>query len=156
MDSNSRSSFRYYPNRYRFQATWLFFTFIWGKILRSVIADTNLYAERKITSRGNLGSSSQFYKQKPTNCEELLAFFGLTINMGLINKSNINAYWNTKDWSQSTPVFGAAFTRHRFLMLHLMLHFPEKDGNTGKLKKVQNLFQHFSEQFRNYYVPKKC
>ena len=120
-----------------------------------MVADTNLYAERKITSKGNLGSSSRFRKWKPTNREELLAFFGLTINMGLINKSNINAYWNTKDWSQSTPAFGAVFTRDRFLMLHSMLHFPENEGDTGKLKKVQNLVQHFSEQFRNYYVPKK-
>ena len=76
-----------------------------------LIGDTNLYAERKITSSGNLGSSSPFRKWKPTNCEELLAFFGLTVNMGLINKSNINAYWNIKDWSQSTPVYGAVFTR---------------------------------------------
>ena len=76
-----------------------------------LIGDTNLYAERKITSSGNLGSSSPFRKWKPTNCEELLAFFGLTVNMGLINKSNINAYWNIKDWSQSTPAYGAVFTR---------------------------------------------
>ena len=89
-----------------------------------------------------------------TNYEELLAFFGRAINMGLINKSNINAYWNTKDWSQSTTAFGAVFTRDRFLMLHSMLHFSEKEGDTGKLKKVQNLVQHFSEQLRNYYVPK--
>ena len=75
--------------------------------------------------------------------------------MGLINKSNINAYWNTKDWSQSTTAFGAVFTRDRFLMLHSMLHFPEKEGDTRKLKKVQYFVQHFSEQFRNYYVPKK-
>ena len=40
-------------------------------------------------------------------------------------------------------------------MLHLMLHFPEKEGDTGELKKVQNLVPHFSEQFRNYYVPSK-
>ena len=40
-----------------------------------------------MTLKGNLGSSSQFRKWKPTNCEELLAFFGLTINMGLISKS---------------------------------------------------------------------
>ena len=39
-------------------------------------------------------------------------------------------------------------------MIHLMFNFPEKEGDTGKLKKVQNLVQHFSEQFRNYYVPK--
>ena len=67
--------------------------------------------------------------------------------MGLINKSNINAYWNTKDWSQSTPAFKAVFIRDRFLMLHSMLHFPEKEGGTGRLKKVQNLVQNFSEQF---------
>ena len=35
-----------------------------------------------------------------------------------------------------------------------MLHFLEKEGDTGKFKKVQNLVQHFSEKFRNYYVPK--
>ena len=120
-----------------------------------MVADTNLYAERKITSKGNLGSSSRFRKWKRTNGEELLAFFGLTINMGIINKSNINTYWNNKDWSQSTPAFGAIFTRDTFLMLHSMLPFPENEGDTGKLKKVQNLVQHFSEQFGNYYVPKK-
>ena len=40
-------------------------------------------------------------------------------------------------------------------MLHLILHFSERDGDTGKLKNVQNLVQHFSEQFINYYVPPK-
>ena len=134
-----------------------YFLHLFGEeFLDTAVADTNLYVERKITSKGTLGSSSQFRKWKPTNHEELLAFFRLTINMRLINKSNINAYWNTKEWSQSTPAFGAVFTRERFLMLHLMLHFPEKEGDTGKLKKVHNLVQHFSEQFRNYYVPKKC
>ena len=37
-----------------------------------------IYAERKITAKGNLGSSSRFHKWKPTNREELLALFGLT------------------------------------------------------------------------------
>ena len=44
-----------------------------------IAADTNLYAERKITSKGNLGSSSRFCKWKPTNCEDILAFFGLQL-----------------------------------------------------------------------------
>ena len=39
-------------------------------------------------------------------------------------------------------------------MLHSVIYFPEK-GDTGKVKKVENLVQHFSEQFRNYDVPKK-
>ena len=101
-----------------------YFLHLFGEeFLNTVVADTNLYAERKITSKGNLESSSQFHKWKPKNRKELLAFFGLKINMELINKSN--AYWNTKDWSQSTRAFRAVFTRDKFLMLHLMLHFPE-------------------------------
>ena len=116
------------------------------EFLDNVVADTNLFAERKITSKGNLGCSSQFHKWKPTNHEEILAFLGPTIKWA----SNINAYWNTKNWYKSTPVFGAVFTRDRFLMLHSMLHSPEKEGDTGKLRKVQNLVQDFSKQFRNY------
>ena len=32
-------------------------------------------------------------------------------------------------------------------MLQSMLLFPESDGETGKLKKVQYIVKHFSEQF---------
>ena len=40
-----------------------YFLHLFGEqFLDTVIADTNLYAERKITSKGNLGSSSQFWK----------------------------------------------------------------------------------------------
>ena len=40
-------------------------------------------------------------------------------------------------------------------MLLSMLHFPESDGETGELKKVQYIVKHFSEQFRCYYMPKR-
>ena len=64
-------------------------TFILGRILKHY---NRWYKfNRKITSKGNLGSSSWFHKWKPTDRKELLVFFGLTINMGLINKSDINA-----------------------------------------------------------------
>ena len=57
-----------------------YFLHLFGEeFLDTVIADTNLYAERKIISKGNLGSSSRFHKWKPKNCEELLAFFGLQL-----------------------------------------------------------------------------
>ena len=36
-----------------------------------------------------------------------------------------------------------------------MLHFPESDDETGKLKKGQYIVKHFGEQFRFYYMPKK-
>ena len=54
-----------------------YFLHLFGEeFLDTVIADTNLYADRKITSKGNLGSSSRFGKWKPTNHEELFAFLG--------------------------------------------------------------------------------
>ena len=38
-----------------------------------------------------------------------------------------------------------------------MLHFRERerDGETDKLRKVQYIMKHFSEQFRFHYMPKK-
>ena len=57
-----------------------YFLHLFGEeFLDTVIADQNVYAERKITSKGNLGSSSRFCKWKPTNCEDILAFFGLQL-----------------------------------------------------------------------------
>ena len=42
---------------------------------------------------------------------------------------------------------------YKSYVLHLMFYFPEKDGYLKK--KVHNLVLHFSEQFKNYYVPPK-
>ena len=36
-----------------------------------------------------------------------------------------------------------------------MLHFPEVEGNTSKMRKVQYIVKHFSEQVRFNYVLKK-
>ena len=35
-------------------------------------------------------------------------------------------------------------------MLHSMLDIPENEGDSRKLKKVQELVQHFREQCRRY------
>ena len=40
------------------------------------------------------------------------------------------------------------------MMLHFMLDFPENEGDSRKLKKVEELVQHFSGQCRHY-VPKQ-
>ena len=41
------------------------------------------------------------------------------------------------------------------MMLHLMLYFPENEGDSRELKEVEELVQHFEEQCRHYYVPKQ-
>ena len=80
MDSDSRSSFRYIPTSIDFSPINTpgpvdcvskdskpheYFLHLFGEeFLDTVIADTNLYAERKIILKGNLGSSSQFHKME--------------------------------------------------------------------------------------------
>ena len=75
--------------------------------------------------------------------------------MGLVSKSSMNAYWNVRDWSQSTPSFPLVFTRDSFFMLQSVLHFPQLPGNNSKLRKVQGIVQHFRQQFQTYYIPKQ-
>ena len=36
-----------------------------------------------------------------------------------------------------------------------MLDFPENEGDSRKLKKIEEVAQHFSEQCRHYYLPKE-
>ena len=93
----------------------------------------------------------------------MLAFSAVVVNMILIRKSCLKDYWNLKDWSQNTPFFPAILNYDLMLsngppLLHAsvyVLHFPESNGETGKLKKVQYIVKHFSEQFRCYYMPKR-
>ena len=102
-----------------------------------LVKETNSYGDNKILAKGAIPKSSCFHKWCHTNREELLVFLAVVVNMGMIRKNSLKDYWNLKDWSQNTPFFPAIFTRDRFFMLQPMLHFPESDDETGKLKKVQ-------------------
>ena len=64
-------------------------------------------------------------------------------------------YWNKTDWSQDTPSFSTVFTCDRFFQLQSAVHFPQIDGDTSKLQKVQAIVQHFSQQFQEHYVPEQ-
>lgn len=72
-----------------------------------------------------------------TNYEELLTFFRLVINMGMVRNSSLKDYWNMRNWSQSTPFLPAVFTRNCFLKLLSMLLFPEVEGDTSRMRKIQ-------------------
>ena len=50
---------------------------------------------------------------KPINHKELLVFLGLAINMDLIIKRSMKAFWNTKDLSQKPAT---SFVLEHFLL----------------------------------------
>ena len=90
-----------------------------------------------------------------TRIEELLAFFGLVINMGLIQVSSIQEYWNTRNESQSVPYFRKVFSYNRFNMLQTTFHFPEGDDQNAKMKKVKYIVKYFSSRFQRFYYMKQ-
>ena len=73
----------------------------------------------------------------------------------MVRNSSLKDCWNVRDWSQSTPFLPAVFTRNCFLKLLSMLIFPEVGGNTGRVRKIQYIVKHFSEQVRFNYIPVK-
>lgn len=105
--------------------------------LSSTVKETNTYGAKKVESKWRIPKSFYFHKRQHTNYEELLAFFRLVINMGMVRNSSLKDYWNMRNWSQSAPFLPAVFTRNCFLKLLSMLLFPEVEGDTSRMRKIQ-------------------
>ena len=79
--------------------------------------------------------------------------------MALIIKRSMKASWNTKDWSKKPTKSCSGLNQFLLKTAYpadapLYAKFPESEGDSRKLKKVQELVQHFCEQCRHY-VPKQ-
>ena len=116
-------------------------------ILESIVKQTLLFAKTK-------GASfTEFY------LEELLAFIGLHIAMGLLKLPQIKDYWCTNEIIL-TPWFPAIMPRDRFFTIMRYLHLVDssqqkKVGEAGydPLFKVRPLLDHLSAVFPRYYQP---
>ncbi len=127
----------------------VFNLFVTVVILESIVKQTLLYAKTK----GEGAALSEFY------LEELQAFIGLHIAMGLLKLPQIKDYWSTNEII-STPWFPAIMPRDRFFMLMRYLHLVDsskqkKVGEVGydPLFKVRPLLDHLSAVFPRYYQP---
>ena len=117
-------------------------------ILDSIVTQTKLFAEQKKVDF-------------PFCSEELLAFFGLNIAMGLLRLPQIRDYWS-RNKVLCTPFFSSVMSRDRFLNILKFLHLNDsslqkKHGEEGHdhLFKVRPLLEHLSAVFPLYYQPKQ-
>ena len=94
----------------------LFFT---PEVWQLLVTQTNLYAEQK---RGPAESSVWY----PVTENEMKAWLSLYLNMGLVTKPNISAYWST-DPVLSSPFFTSVMSRTRFLQILRYLHFADNN-----------------------------
>ena len=110
-----------------------------------------------------LSQTKQYAASKGLNCdifvEEILAFVGLNIAMGLLRLPQVSNYWSTIEIFQ-TPWFPSIMPRDRFFFLLRCIHLVDntqqkKKGEEGydPLFKVRPIIDHLAAVFPQYYYP---
>jgi hypothetical protein len=132
----------------------LFFS---DELINEIVNESNKYAREKILKNTPLQKRSMWYSWKDITLEELKAFFGLIINMGLNEKSELDEYFST-DWAAYSPFFKDVFSKVRFLQIFWNLHICSPPsgpiaGTFTRSGKVRNVLSYLDKKFREYYVP---
>nr|XP_039258488.1 piggyBac transposable element-derived protein 4-like [Styela clava] len=123
----------------------------------SLLCDmTNLNAERKLEAAGVTE------EWKPTNHNEMKAFLGLTIIMGLIKMPQLTMYWQKKNWIFDWHAPNKIMSRDRFKKLWKYLHFCDEssapsaeDPSRDRLYKIRPLIELIEPTLLSVYTPSK-
>ena len=110
------------------------------------------YAASRIAAlqeANQLRAKSRFATWQPVSVEEMWAFLGIILNMGLIEIPTLEGYWSTA-WESEIPFFRRVMPRDRFLKVLWMLHVG--DG-PRRADKVQVLLEALIGNFQSAYYP---
>jgi len=101
-----------------------------GKDLFDVFAfETNRYAEKYVSEhQDTMKAFAKARKWEPTSREEMRAFVGLLLNIGLVCKPTIDSYFCEKYFSQQTPGF-KIMSLDRFKLLLRFFHVSDFERN---------------------------
>ena len=91
-----------------------------------------------------------------TDRDEMSAFFGLNILMGINQLPRIPLYWNSDLFLGNTG-FKTTIPLKRFWILNRYFHIsdPRQENPTDKLTKIRPLISKLEKAFQNVYVPGK-
>ena len=134
----------------------LYFT---DDVLDLLVVETNRYAEQYI-QRNVVPPHSPVQNWTPTEKNEMLAFLGLTVLMGIVYKPRLAMYWST-DLVYKTTIFGDTMARDRFLLLLRFLHFADNDcldatdPNRDRLHKIRTFVNLIRARCAEVYSPSK-
>ena len=127
-------------------------------LYENIAKETNRYASEVIESKV-LGPKSRFLKWTETNAQEIQAFLGLRIAMGLCTKPTIEDYWS-ETWLTNTPNFAQVMTRNRYKLLSSFLHFANNsarlernDPEFDALFKVRPVLKEVLPAWQDSYIP---
>lgn len=115
------------------------------------------YASARVESlreQGLLRPHSALAKWEPVTPSEMEGFFGIVLNMGLIDMPELQDYWSTH-WITHVPFFSHVMPRRRFLNILWLLHVSyERDGSPPRrIDKVKSFLDPLLHNFQSHYRP---
>jgi hypothetical protein len=89
--------------------------FITDEIIDLMVRETNRYAEQYLQAH-EIRRRSKYREWKPTTHEEMLKFFGIIIEMGLVQMPQLNHYWSSNQL-YGLEIIRRTMPRERFELL---------------------------------------
>nr|XP_039248218.1 piggyBac transposable element-derived protein 4-like isoform X3 [Styela clava] len=135
-----------------------FLQFFTVQVFNLIVEMTNLNAERKLQDIN--ASRTKPIVFEPTTLEEMKAYLGLMIAMGIVKMPVVSMYWQTKYWILNVPSFSKIMPRDRFQDLTKFLHFcdesdarPHDDPMRDRLFKLKPLLNLLEQRLMSVYKP---
>ena len=129
----------------------LFFT---SAVCNLLVLQTNLYYSQSIASKP---STMEWVN---VSVEDMMAFMGLVIAMGVVRLPEMDDYWSTDPIMQH-PWFTSIMSRTRFKQILRYLHCADNSHSNGsnstdKLRKLRDIVDMLNVSFRQMYTPSQC
>lgn len=132
-----------------------FFSLLFGdQTLDLIVRETNRYARQKLINK-----PAQLAKWEDVTSEELRAYFGLCIIMGINSLPRVAMYWSSDSFIGNTGI-QSVMTKNRFEAISQFLHFSDStrepqrgDANYDCLFKVRAILSRVHENIQAVYEP---
>ena len=132
----------------------IFGLFYTDTVMEDIVHQTNLYAQQTM-------EESQYEKWVDVTVEELKAYLGFGILMGIVKLPLIDDYWKKDPFLHYDPI-ASRITRDRFRDIWRYLHFVDNKtlpppGTPGSdwLAKIRPFFNIINEQCMKLYQPQR-
>ena len=134
-----------------------FFNLIFSdELIDIIVRETNRYARQKLA-----GNDTRLAKWHDTTRQEVKAYFGICLVMGINNLPRLAMYWSSDPFIGNTGIQNI-MTKNRFEELSQYLHFsnsetePQRgEENFDRLYKVRSLLSGVLENSQKAYEPSK-
>ena len=132
----------------------IFMCFFTEELIKMIVDQSNLFAESCM-------GEEKYILCTIITSEEIKAYFGFIILMGLVPHPSVYDYWSTDPIFHYAPI-ADHISRDRFLEIHKYLHFVDNStipvygsDEYDKLFKIRPIVDYLRERFIDIYKPNR-